>query len=204
MDSMLWIGITGSMGSGKSTVSAILRQIGYTVLDADAVVRRALSPGSPAETEVLKTFGESVRGEDGHLDRRALGRVVFPDAVLLEKLEWILHPRVREEVAREKAALAAAGARVAFYDVPLLFEKKMESTFDHVIVVSSTPALRLQRLQKRTGMTVAEIEERWSRQLPAQLKETLASYVVKNNGSLEDLERETRAALAGLSLPAPT
>lgn len=200
---MLWVGITGSMGSGKSTVSEILRRIGYSVLDADAIVRQTLSPGSPAETEVVRTFGESVRGPDGHLDRRALGALVFRDPVLLEKLEWILHPRVREEVARERAALAARGLPVAFYDVPLLFEKKMESTFDFILVVSSSPAVRLRRLQKRTGLSVAEIEERWSRQLPAQLKETLASHVIRNDGDLDDLERATRAALAQLGLPAP-
>ncbi|MBX3021729.1 MAG: dephospho-CoA kinase [Bdellovibrionales bacterium] len=197
---MKWIGITGSMGSGKSTVSEILRRRGLKVLDADQVVRTVLSPGGEAETEVYKTFGEGVRGVDGTLDRRKLGVVVFGNPAKLEQLEWIIHPRVRAEVASQRAALEAAGEEAAFYDVPLLYEKRMEDQFDAVIVVSASPAVRLQRLQKRTGLTVAEIEERWSHQLPAQLKESRADAVVKNNGSLEDLEREVSSALNHLGI----
>jgi dephospho-CoA kinase len=200
---MLWIGITGSMGSGKTTVSDSLRRMGYAVLDADSVVRTVLRPGGEAETEVLKEFGPSVRAPDGTLDRRALGRVVFSEPAKLEKLEWIIHPRVRAEVARLRAECASRGEPAAFYDVPLLFEKKMEDQFDHIITVSSTPALRLQRLQARTGLTVAEIEERWSRQLPAQYKESHADAVIKNNGDLAALEIEVRACLAALHVPSP-
>lgn len=199
---MVWIGLTGAMGSGKSTVAERLRAHGYVVLDADQVVRTVLRSGSDAEKEVFKTFGELVRGADGNLDRRALAAAVFADAHKLEQLEWIIHPRVRAQVAAEKAALIQAGTRAAFYDVPLLFEKKMEDQFDFVITVSASPALRLQRLQKRTGLTIVEIEERWSRQLPAQLKETRADAVIKNNGSLEDLDLEIAAALKKLGVPA--
>lgn len=198
---MMWIGITGSMGSGKSTVSEKLRGQGYVVLDADQVVRTVLKSGGEAEAEVFKTFGESVRGADGNLDRRALGAVVFADPQKLEKLEWILHPRVRAFVASEKAELEKQGVAAAFYDVPLLYEKKMEGQFDFVIVVSAPPALRLQRLQKRTGLTVKEIEERWNNQLPAQLKESRADAVIKNNGGLEDLEFEIAKVLRKLSVP---
>lgn len=201
---MLWIGITGAMGSGKTAVSEELRRQGYAVLDADAVVRSVLSPGSEAVKEIAQTFGGAMVGSDGNLDRQALGRVVFGDPVKLEKLEWIIHPRVRQEVARERERLEKAGAPAAFYDVPLLFEKKMEDQFDYVVTVSATPALRLKRLQARTGLSVQEIEARWNAQLPAQYKEANADHVIKNNGSLEDLAEEVRLCLKRLKVPPPT
>src|SRR4051794_33615719 len=116
---MLWVGITGPMGSGKSTVAHLLRQMGFAVLDADDVARKVLGPGTPGEKEVLKTFGEHLVDKQGRLDRRALGRVVFRKPVELEKLEKLIHPRVRDEVAQQRERLVASGAGAAFYDVPL-------------------------------------------------------------------------------------
>ena len=200
---MLWIGVTGPMGSGKSTVSELLRRLGYTVLDADEVVSQLLAPGQEAEQEVLKAFGPSVSDTQGHLDRRALGRMVFGDVSLLERLEKILHPRVRDSVAQQKARLIKNGAVAAFYDVPLLFEKKMEDQFDLILVVQSSPALRLSRLQQRTGLSRAEIEERWSRQLPPEYKEARASAVIRNEADLKALEDEVRACLKRLQIPLP-
>lgn len=192
------------MGSGKSTVAELIRRLGYTVLDADEVVRQVLSQGSKLEGEVIKNFGPNVKGEDGHLDRRALGRAVFGDPAKLDKLEKLIHPRVKEFVAKEKHRLAESGASVAFYDVPLLFEKKMEGDFDLILVVTSTPALRLERLQRRTGLSVSEIEERWSRQLPAEYKEARASAVVVNKGTLSALEQEVNECLKRLNIPPPS
>lgn len=201
---MLWIGITGPIGSGKSTVSDILRQMGYPVLDADQVVHKVLSPGGLAESEVIQTFGENLRDSKGHLNRRALGLVVFGDPAKLETLENLLHPRVREQVANEKEKLKKAGHQVAFYDVPLLFEKKMESMFNQIIVVTASEEVRRQRVLARSGLTASEFNERQKRQLPPEYKEKNANAVIQNSGDLTKLKVETENALKHLKIPLPT
>ena len=202
---MLWIGITGPMGSGKSTVAHTLRQMGFEVLDADEVARKILGPGTPGEAEVLSTFGQHLQDKHGRLDRRALGRLVFNDRVKLEKLETIIHPRVRDEVARLRGALAARGVVAAFYDVPLLFEKNMQDQFDSVLVVTADRALRDARVATRSQLSAQEIAERNARQLPPEIKEAKASAVIRNNGTLTDLQSEIARALAkiGVRLPGP-
>ena len=203
---MLWVGITGPMGSGKSTVAHSLRQMGFDVLDADEVARKILGPGTPGEAEVFQTFGQHLQNKHGRLDRRALGRLVFNDKDKLLKLEGIIHPRVREEVARLRSALAARGVAAAFYDVPLLFEKNMQDQFDHVLVVTASRAIRDARVATRSQLSAEEIEERNARQLPPELKEAKASAVIRNDGSLIELRNAIVAALQkiGVPLPSPT
>lgn len=197
---MLWIGITGAMGSGKSTAAKVLMQMGFPVLDADRVVHGLLTPGGVVEAQVIQTFGQSVCASDGHLDRRALGRVVFEDAKKLDQLEKILHPKVRTEVARRRLELEKSGFSAAFYDVPLLFEKNMEDQFDAVLVISATEKLRRERVRARTGLSDAELEARFQRQLPLAEKEKRASAVVDNNGSEKDLEAHLRKVLEQLEI----
>jgi dephospho-CoA kinase len=153
------------------------------------------------ETQVIQTFGQSVCAADGHLDRRALGRVVFEDAKKLDQLEKILHPKVREEVARRRFDLEKSGFAAAFYDVPLLFEKNMEDQFDAVLVVSATEKLRRERVRARTGLSDAELDARFKRQLSLAEKEKRASAVVDNNGSEKDLETHLRKVLEQLEIP---
>lgn len=198
---MLWVGITGPMGSGKSTVAEILRQMGFEVLDADAVARHVLRPGGSGEAQVFQTFGEKgLRDADGRLDRRALGRVVFGDATKLAALEGIIHPLVRAETLRQRERLAKAGAAAAFYDVPLLFEKNMRDQFDHVLVVSAPKALRVARLKSRSQLTEEEIEERTMHHLPDEVKEAAASAVIVNSGSRAELETQITEVLQRLGL----
>ena len=183
------------MGSGKSTVAKILRDRGFTVLDADQVVHLLLSPGGAAFDKVTQTFGP--------LERRALGRVVFADPAKLVVLEQILHPLVREHVRAERARLAATGQAAAFYDVPLLFEKKMEADFDAIIVVTATPAQRRARLATRSQMTEAEFLERSKHHVAPELKVARATAVIHNNDGLHELSRAVDAVLAQLNLPTP-
>jgi dephospho-CoA kinase len=194
------------MGGGKSTVSAYLRRIGYPVLDADEIVRRVLRPGGKVESRIFQTFGEGagIRGADGRLDRKALGAIVFADPVKLEVLENLIHPFVRGEVARQKAELESRGESAAFYDVPLLFEKKMESQFDFVWVVNAEASARLTRLVQRTGLSIGELEERFRRQLPPEIKEAKASAVLRNDGDLDSLYANVRETLKRLAIPSPT
>lgn len=201
---MLWIGITGSMGSGKSSAAEVLRQMGYAVIDADEVVRELMKPGRSAEKEILRKFGASVKALDGSLDRRTLGQIVFKDPEKLKELESILHPLVREFVATEKKKLRDAGTPVAFYDVPLLFEKNMQDQFDHIIVVSASRELCIQRVQQRTGLSRPEIEARLKAQLDPAYKVARASAVVYNDSDLQDLHYEIKGAIRHLRLPSPT
>lgn len=200
---MLWIGLTGPIGGGKSTVASLLRGLGFPVLDADKVVHGLLAPGGAAEAEVFRTFGGNLRGADGHLDRRALGRVVFADPQKLIQLENLLHPLVRAEVAAQRQKLAAQGCAAAFYDVPLLFEKKMEDQFDYVLVVTASEGVRRARLRARSQWSDLEFDERAARQLAPSEKEVRASYVLRNEGSLEDLKRDLSGALKALQVPLP-
>lgn len=178
--------------------------MGYPVLDADQVVHGLLAPGSAAESEVLRAFGDPARAADGRLDRRALGRIVFGQPALLKQLEDILHPRVREKVALLRKELSDAGHAVAFYDVPLLFEKNMEPLFDGVIAVIAPRELAISRFMARTGLSRAEVEARMAAQLDPAVKEARASAVVRNDGDWSKLEHELRVALKTLKVPAPT
>ena len=188
------------MGSGKSAVAQILRGQGHDVIDADHVVGQVLGPGQPAVAEITAAFGPGVLAADGALDRRKLAAEVFGRPEKLATLEGIIHPRVRDAVTSARAKLVARGRTLAFYDVPLLFEKKMEAQFDHILVVSAPREVRLARAIKRTGLTAAEIEARWAHQLPPEDKEARASAVIVNDGDLAVLLDRTRAALRALDL----
>ncbi len=191
------------MGSGKSTVAHLLRQMGFEVLDADAVARKVLGPGTAGEREVLRTFGGQLQKRGGRLDRRALGRLVFGDRVKLAKLEAIIHPLVRAEVTEHKNRLAARAVPAAFYDVPLLFEKNMRDQFDLVLVVSAAMDQRVTRLKTRSQLTDEEIEERTAHHLPAEVKEAAASAVIRNDAGLPELEVNLRRVLLALKIPQP-
>ena len=192
------------MGSGKSTVSHQLRQMGFEVLDADQVAHQVLAEKTEGEAEVFRTFGQVVQDPAGSLDRRALGRLVFNDSEKLAALEAIIHPRVKQAVALAREELRAAGCPVAFYDVPLLFEKNMRDQFDSILVVSAAKHLRFARVQARSALTAAEIEERNLRHLPAEFKEASASAVIRNEGTLNDLRLEIERALAMIGVDLPT
>lgn len=200
---MLWIGLTGPMGSGKSTVASILRKLGYPVLNADQLVHQILSPGGAAEKEIFKTFGQDMRGEGGALDRRALGRVVFPSSAKLAQLESIIYPILRAEVAEQRRNLALKGANAAFYDVPLLFEKGMRDQFDHVLVVMANENLRRERLRARSGLSDLEFDQRMAKQMKPEDKERLASAVIRNESDEAALLEEVKRALKALNIPSP-
>ncbi len=198
---MVWIGLTGSMGSGKSTAAKVLRNLGFAVLDADQIVHELLAKGTPVEKEILSTFGPAVQGPDGHLDRRALGQLVFSNSEHLARLEALLHPKVRSEVAKKKSQLWAQGVGYAFYDVPLLFEKKMQDQFDYIVVVSADPELRRARIKARMNLSDSEIDARMAWQIPPQVKEASATAVIQNNGDEAALKEEILAVLKRLNIP---
>src|SRR5437868_12387766 len=135
---MRWIGLTGGIATGKSAVTKRLRTLGYDVLDADDISHQVTGLGGSALPEIFRVFGAGLKAADGSLDRKSLGSLVFGQESSRKQLEAIIHPLVRAAVAAEKLRLEKEGRVVAFYDVPLLYEKQMAQDFDEVVVVTTT------------------------------------------------------------------
>lgn len=201
---MKWIGLTGGIATGKSTVTKRLRTLGYDVLDADEVSHQVTSldadPSRCALPAIFQTFGEAVKNSDGSLNRKALGGLVFGHADARKKLEAIIHPLVRAQVAAEKSRLEKTGKAVAFYDVPLLYEKQMEKDFDAVVLVSTSEALQLERLKKRNSLTETEALVRVQAQMPLAKKESQTPYVIHNTKDLAHLNAEIDRVLRTLKI----
>ncbi len=198
---MLWIGLTGGLGSGKSTVAKILRELGYTVVDADEMARLAVGPDSPGLAKVLDQFGTELLSPDRQLDRKKLGQKVFGDAEALAKLEALIHPIVAKLTEERRRAAENRGEKIAFYDVPLLFEKNMGKMFSAVVVVNSALEARLQRGRQRDGLSEEQVKARLGHQIPLEEKVRQADYVIENNGSMADLKRAVDEFLLKLQKP---
>jgi dephospho-CoA kinase len=198
---MLWIGLTGSLGTGKSTVAAILKKLGWQVVDADFIAHQVLSRGESAYQQVVLNFGREILNPDQSLDRKKIAQLVFSDPDKLRLLESIVHPAVKLQVQCLKENFIKAQAEMAFYDVPLLFEKNMQKDFNKIVVVTCDEKLQRERLRTRNKWSEAEIDLRLKAQLPMQEKIKAADYLIKNNGSLIELEDEVKRVLSALSLP---
>lgn len=186
---MKWIGLTGGIATGKSTAARALRSAGWDVVDADELARRAVEPGSDGLRAVAREFGTEVLFQDGSLDRKALGERTFGEPKRMAALEAIVHPIVRALCAAERARLERAGKAVAFYDVPLLFEKRMQGDFDLTVAVLCSSEAQLARLMARNGLTRAQAEARVSSQLPLEEKARRADVVLRNDAAVEELEK---------------
>lgn len=196
---MKWFGLTGSIGSGKTTVADLLRSRGVAVLDADHFASQVLQPGSAGEAQVIQEFGPEVVTKTGHLDRAKLGEIVFSDAQKLKILEKIVHPLVREKTRSARAELEKNNVEFAFYDVPLLYEKKMEKDFDGILVVHSPLAICVERVMKRNLLSRENVEKRIKNQLDIETKMKRAHWTIENAGTLEDLRKKTDQFLQDLS-----
>jgi len=188
---MLKVGLTGGIGCGKSSVSAILRELGARVIDADVLAREALGPDRPAYHEVVHAFGKRVLGSDGRIDRRALADVVFRDEQKRHLLESIVHPRVLEEEARIASEMAEGEPHsVVVFDAALLIEAGAHTRMNRVIVVSCTEETQIRRLVEGGGITEEEARLRVGAQMPTVQKIRYADYVVDNEGSMEETRRQ--------------
>lgn len=185
------IGLTGGIGCGKSTVGALLRELGAEYIDADEIVHALLAAGSPVAEQVIAHFGEGVRAADGSVDRRRLGRLVFGDPAALRALEALLHPAVREEIQRR---LASTRARVVVIDAIKLIESGLAREVDSVWVVVCDPAVQRQRLVEQRGLTLAEVEQRVAAQAPQAERLAHADIVIDNSGSLAATREQVLAA----------
>jgi dephospho-CoA kinase len=184
---MLLVGLTGGIGSGKSTVARLLGERGAIVFDADALARRAVEPGTPGHDAVVERFGPNVLLPGGGLDRQALASIVFADPAARRDLEAIVHPEVRRLFAEGCERYRGTDAVVVF-GAPLLVETGMHTAFDALIVVSALVDRQIERLMRDRAMSEASIRARIDAQLPLEDKVAVADIVIDNDGSLEDLE----------------
>lgn len=200
---MFWVGLTGGIATGKSTVAAILQKKGIPVVMADRLAHAAMAPHSAAAKAIAKRFGASVLLADGGIDRPRLGGMlsalsVTEGAKARQDLESIVHPEVRKLAQAEREKLAKAGHTVAFYEVPLLFENNMQPLFDAVVCLASDPASQVARLMQRASMTEDEAKKRIQWQKPQAEKIAGSDFVIWNNGDTADLEKQVEATLVDL------
>jgi dephospho-CoA kinase len=190
---MLRLGLTGGIASGKSAVAAMLRDMGFAVLDADSLAHRLIEPGQPAYDEVLREFGQEVLAPDGRVDRAKLSAIVFSDRAKLDRLNAIVHPRVAEVVFSQFEAWRRAGVRDAvFVEAALLIESGIHKNLDGLVVAWCEPQQQLERLVAR-GLGEAEARRRIAAQLPVEEKLRLATEKIDCSGSLEETRRQVEA-----------
>jgi dephospho-CoA kinase len=189
---VLVIGLTGGIGSGKSTVSALLAAKGAVVVDADEVVREQQRPGTPVFDAMVERFGPGIVGAGGALDRAAVADIVFADPQALEDLNNIVHPAVGAEIARRMEALSSTDA-VVVLDVPLLVEASRGYPLAGLLVVDVDPDIAVERLVMQRGMTEEDARSRMSRQASREERRARADVVIDNRGTPSDLARQVDA-----------
>ena len=195
----LKVGLTGSIGSGKSTAAQLLKALGASLIDSDALAREA-AQDPDVLTEIARKLGGDLI-KDGQLERAKTAERVFNDPAALETLNGIIHPWVRRESSRRVAELEAAPAppEVIILDIPLLFENGLEKTLDAVVVVDAPLELRLERVVRRSGLSEAEARARDSAQMPLADKVKRSDYVIQNDGTLDALDTEVARVWAALT-----
>ncbi len=176
-------------------MAAIWREAGLPIVDADEVARFVVERNKPALREIVEEFGENVLQFDGTLNRKTLAGIVFAEPARREKLNGIVHPRIKEEVASRVAALHAAGEKLVCYEIPLLFETQQESKYRPVVVVTVSPEVQLSRAMVRDGADEAAIRARIAAQFPLEDKANRADYLIVNDADLETLRERALVVL---------
>jgi dephospho-CoA kinase len=184
------LGITGGIASGKSVVAGMLREMGFHVLDADALGHTLMEPGTQAYDEIVREFGAGVTGADGRVDRGKLGAMVFADRGKLERLNGILHPRVEEEIVRRFGEWERGGVRdAAFVEAALLVEAGYQKNLDGLVVAWCRPEQQMERLLAR-GLSEVEAQRRIAAQMPAEEKLKFATEKMDCSGSMQETRRQ--------------
>ena len=193
---MKLVGLTGGIASGKTTVAKILEGLGAAIVDADVLSREVVEPGQAAWHDIVSTFGGEVLQADQTLDRQKLRAIIFNNPRARKQLEAIIHPRVRALAEQRIREHSEAGYTVVVYVVPLLFEGNLQDGLRPVILVACDIDVQRQRLVKRDQLDGTTAQKHIEAQMSLEQKRRLADYVIENNGSLADLERQVREVLA--------
>lgn len=186
------IGLTGGIGAGKSTVSTYLKELGYTIVDADLISRQVVEPGSPALEEIAKNFGSEYIDESGNLKRRELGRLVFSDRTALAKLNIIMSSRIHDEIMRQ---IEASESEHTFLDAATLIEAGYESMIQGLWIVDADDEVRIDRVMKRDGITRQEVLDRMNNQMSREERLARPCTVIDNSETVEKTRANVRAAL---------
>jgi len=195
----LLIGLTGGIATGKSTVSALLRQLGCEVIDADLLAREVVEPGEPAWTTIVAEFGQDVVTAGGALDRKKLGAIVFADPERRRRLEAITHPAIRERFQARLDQLAVKGfTGIVVFDAAVMIESGNYKNMDRLVVVVTDEPTQMARLQGRDGTDDAEGRRKIASQMPLAEKAKLADYVIDNSGDREATAAQVRRVFAAL------
>ncbi len=195
---MLKLGLTGGIASGKSVVAAILRELGFPVLDADSISHKLMEPGQAAHDEILQSFDADLADASGRIDRHKLAAIVFADPAKLARLNAILHPRVDQIIFKQLEDWQKSGAHpAAFVEAALLIEAGMAPKLDGLVVAWCRPEQQLERLRAR-GMSETEARRRIAAQIPIEEKLKHATYTIDCSGTLEETRAQVQALAAKL------
>ena len=195
----LLVGLTGSIATGKSTVSTMFKALGCVILDADLLAREVVAPGEPALVQIVEEFGRDVLLPDGSLDRKKLGAVVFGDAARRKRLEEITHPAIRDRFLRHLADLEARGFEgLVFWDAPVMIETGGHEAMEKLVVVATDEATQVARLRARDGIDAEDAARKIGSQMPVADKAKLADYVIDNTGDRAATEARVREVHAAL------
>jgi len=191
--------LTGNIGSGKSAVAAMLREAGIPVLDADRISREVTAPGGRAYDAVVQAFGGGIVRNDGSIDRKRLGEIVFSDPASRERLERITHPAILEAMKEAIAGIEREGHRAAVVEATLIHESGRKGLFESVISVTCDRETAISRLAARDGMSRSQAEARLRAQMDADQKAGASDYLIDNSGDIESTRRQV-VAVAGVLL----
>ena len=183
----MYLGLTGGIGSGKSTAARMFADLGATIIDADAIAKEVLEPGQLGYESIVNKFGDDILDSSGNIDRTILAAKVFENSSKLKELEDVVHPEVAGKVQEIRESLPAG--TTVIYDTPLLVEKKLQDQFDQVIVVLAPEPLRTQRMLAR-GLAERDIAARMSKQATDEQRQSVANYVIDNSGTLAQLRAQ--------------
>lgn len=189
------LGLTGGIATGKSTVTAMLRERGIPVIDADQIAREVVEPGKPAYEAIVRHFGRDILLENGQLDRKKLGEVVFSDEAERQKLNAIVHPEVRRVMRQEAEVAEENGAQIVFMDIPLLYESKLQYLVEKIVVVYAPSDMQLARMMERDELDEEQAKKRLRAQFPIDQKKLEADFLIDNSQSREETQRQVEELL---------
>ena len=179
------IGLTGGIGTGKSTVAAFLEKQGATILNADRIGHEVYVPGRPAFHELVEAFGREIVGEDGNIDRKKLGGIVFSDPKQMTRLNSVVHPRMKGIMREKLQELARSGTEIAVIEAAILFEARWDDLADEVWVTSAPPEIAAQRVAERSALSLEQVKKRIKSQMSDEKRVSRASAVIDTSGDME-------------------